>query len=150
MKIKAEIIIDADREIVWRVFDDAGSMSKWQPTLKSFTHLSGPAGEPGSKAELIYNENGREIVMTEAMTEKRKPDFMAGIYESPSSKAVIVNHFEKLDDSRTRWIMYANHQFKGIMKLISIFVRKAICQRTEEDMQRFKLLVESNVAEGAQ
>lgn len=150
MKVKAQIIIDASHEFVWRVFDNVDNMSKWQPTLKSFTQLSGPAGEPGSKAELIYDENGREIVMTESMTEKRKPDFMAGIYESRWSKAVIVNHFQKLDDNKTLWVVYANHRFKGMKKLMSLFIRKSIRRRTEEDLQRFKLLVESQIAEGAE
>jgi len=149
MKTKNEITIDADRQAVWRVFDNAGNISKWQPTLKSFTHKSGPSGQPGSVAELVYEENGREIVMTETMTEKRKPDFMAGIYDSNLGKAIIVNHFATLDENKTQWVVYANRQFKGMMKLMSIFMRKSICRRTEEDMQRFKLLVESVTAEEA-
>lgn len=147
MKTKNEITIDADHQAVWQMFDNAGNMSKWQPTLKSFTHKSGPSGQPGSVAELVYEENGREIVMTETMTEKRKPDFMAGIYDSNFGKAIIVNHFAALDENKTQWVVYANHQFKGMMKLMSIFMRKSICRRTEEDMQRFKLLVESVMAE---
>lgn len=149
MKVQTSITINADRETVWREFDNPDNMPKWQPSLKSFTHKSGTAGEPGAVAELVYDENGRELVMRETMTEKRKPDFMAGNYETDWGKAIIVNHFEALGDNSTQWIVYANHQFKGMMKLMAIFIKKSICTRTEDDMQRFKLLVESMVAEEA-
>lgn len=117
MKVKAEIIIDADRDAVWRQLDNADAMPKWRPTT---------------------------------ITERRKPDFLAGIYESNASKAIVVNHFEKMDAKQTRWVVYANHQFKGLMKIKSIFSHNTILKQTEQDMQRFKLLVESRVAEEAQ
>jgi uncharacterized protein YndB with AHSA1/START domain len=146
MKTKFEVIIGADRDTVWQAFDNPDNMVKWQPTLKSFTHKSGPRGEIGSVAELVYEENGREIVMTETMTEKRKPDFMVGIYESKWGKTLIVNYFESAEGNKTRWVGHANHSFKGFMKLMSLFIHKSICKRTESDMQRFKLLVESQIA----
>jgi len=146
LKTKFEVIISADRDTVWQAFDDPDNMVKWQPTLKSFAHKSGPRGEVGSVAELVYEENGREIVMTETITEKRKPDFMAGIYESKWGNALIVNYFASVEGNKTRWVGHANHRFKGFMKLMSLFIRKSICERTESDMQRFKLLVESQLA----
>ena len=98
MKTKFEVIVGADRDTVWQAFDNPDNIVKWQPTLKSFTHKSGPRGEVGSVAELVYEEKGREIVMTETMTEKRKPDFMAGIYESKWGKTLIVNYFESMSN----------------------------------------------------
>lgn len=149
MKTRNEITIDADRATVWREFDNPDNLGKWQPTFKSFTHKSGTPGEPGAVSELIYDENGREVAMTETMTEKREPDFMAGFYDSAWSKATIVNHFEAVGENQTRWVMYANHQFKGFFKLMGIFFRKSICGRTDDWMQRFKLLVETNAAAGS-
>lgn len=149
MKTKFEVVIAADRDVVWQAFDNPDNMRKWQPTLRSFTHKSGPRGEPGSIAELVYDEDGREVTLTETMTEKRKPDFMAGIYESEFSSALIVNYFQVVDAHHTRWVCHANHGFKGLMKFISIFFRRTICKRTEADMHRFKLLVESEQAEAS-
>lgn len=146
MKTRNEITIDADRETVWREFDNADNMCEWQPTLKSFTHKSGTPGEPGAVSELVYDENGRDVTMIETMTEKRRPDFMAGSYDSAWSRAIIVNHFEAVGDEQTRWVIYANHQFKGFFRIIGLFFRKSICGRTDEWMQRFKLLVETRAA----
>lgn len=114
MKVKVEIIIDADRDTVWGQLDRAGDQQLWQPTT---------------------------------VTEKRKPDFLAGVYEGDAVKAIVVNHFEVIDGGRTRWLVYANHQFSGMMKLRSLFSPGAVRKRTEDDMQRFKLLVESRLAE---
>lgn len=149
MKTRNEITINADRETVWREFDIAENMLKWQPTLRSVKHKSGVAGEPGSVAELVYDERGREVIMMETMTEKRKPDFMAGNYESAWDNAIVVNHFEAIGDNQTRWTIFANHQFKGYMKILALFMRRSICGRTDDWMQRFKLLVETHVANEA-
>ena len=83
---------------------------------------------------------------TFTITEKRKPSFVAGIYESPWSKAIVVYHFEAIEENRTRWSVFANHQFSGIRKLTAAFNRNAILSHTEEDMQRLKLLVETESA----
>lgn len=147
MKIKTEITIDADQDTVWREFDNPDNLSKWQPTLKSFTPRSGTVGEPGAVSEVVYDEKGRDVVMIETVTEKRAPDFMAGSYDSSWSKAVIVNHFEKLDDNQTRWTFYANHRFRGFFKIIGWLFRKSIIGRSNDFMQRFKLLVETSAAE---
>ena len=146
MKTKYEVVIDADRDTVWDAFDNADNIAGWQPTLQSFTHKSGIPGEVGAVSELVYAEGNGEMVMSETITEKRRPDFMAGIYEARRSKSLIVNFFEAVDGNRTRWVSHANHSFSGIMKLMTPFIRKAICKRTESDMQRFKLLVESQRA----
>ena len=149
MKIKTEITIDVDRATVWREFDDQDNLNEWQPALKSFTTRTGTPGQPGAVTELVYNENGRNVVTIETITEKRAPDFMAASYDSRWSKAIVVNHFEAADDERTRWVMYANHRFKGVFRLVAIVLRQSISRRTDAWMQRFKLLVESRAAEKA-
>lgn len=149
MKHKTEVVIDADRETVWRLFDNPDNMTKWQPTLKSFTHRSGTPGEPDAVSDLVYDENGREVILTETITARRQPDFLAGTYESKWGNAVIVNRFEEVDDGRTRWVTYQNHAFKGFMKILALFVARSIRKRSETDMERFKLFVETEAAANA-
>lgn len=146
MRCRNEIVIDADRETVWCSFEDRGKTGLWQPTLQSFTCKSGTPGEPGQVAELVYLENGREVVMTETLTEKRRPDFTAATYESSFGHATVVNHFAAIDARRTRWTIYSNYRFKGIMRVMSLLFRKSINARLDDRMQRFKLLVETEVA----
>jgi uncharacterized protein YndB with AHSA1/START domain len=146
MKHKAEVIIDADRDTVWRFFDNADNMTKWQPTLRSFRHVSGTPGQPDAVSELVYDENGREVVLTETITARREPEFLGGTYESRWGTVVILNLFEQTEDGRTRWSSNSNHRFRGLMKFLSLFMAKSICSRIDSDMQRFKLLVETEIA----
>jgi uncharacterized protein YndB with AHSA1/START domain len=147
MKFRHEIVIDADQESVWTAFDDPGNMKAWQPTLRSFTRKSGRDGQPGAVAELVYDENGREVTLIETVTERREPHFMAGSYESDVGNALIVNHFEDAGNGRTRWVMHGNHSFKGIFRFLGIFFAGSIRKRNEDMMNNFKLFAETRQAE---
>lgn len=147
MKFRHEIIIDADLETVWAAFDNPANMKAWQPTLESFTRKSGEDGQPGAVAELVYDENGRKVRLLETITERREPHFMAGTYESDAGNALIVNHFEAAGDGRTRWTMYGNHTFKGVFRVLGLFVAGSIRRRNETMMNNFKLLAETQKAE---
>ena len=146
MKHKTEILIDADRDMVWRFFDNPDNMTRWQPTPKSFTPISGTPGQADAVSELVYDENGREVVLTETITARREPEFLGGTYESKWGTVVILNLFEQAGDRQTRWSSNTNHVFKGFMKVMALFMRNSICGRIDADMQRFKLLVETELA----
>lgn len=148
MKHKAEIVIDAGRDAVWKMFDSTENMTRWQPTLKSFTHVSGVPGQPDAVSELVYDENGREIKMIETITARREPEFLGGTYDSDFGSVVIINRFEDLGHGRTRWASHSNHTFKGVMKILALFARRSICRRLDADMNRFKLMVETELAGG--
>ena len=149
MKLNFDVTIDADIDTVWAAFDDPGNKRQWQTNFHSYAVKSGMQGQPGAVAELIFNENGKLIVLTETITERRDHSFFAATYDSAHGSTLIVNQFEKLGDDRTLWRSWCNFSFKGIMKVISLFVGGAIRKRTEADMQRFKLLVETTEAECA-
>ncbi len=121
-------------------------MGRWQQNFHSYTHLSGSPGRVGSVAELKFNENGKIVVLTETITERRDKSFLAGTYESARGTTTIVNRFEKSDEGTTSWESWCNFEFTGLMKLMSIFVSGLIRKRTEGDMQRFKLMVETDEA----
>ena len=148
--MKYEAVIDADRDFVWAAFDNPDNLSRWQPTLKSFTQISGDPGQPGAVSELVYEEKGKEVIQTETITERRRPDFLAGIYDNAWAKSLIVNHFEAIDDNTTRFVCYSNMQFKGMMKIMSLFVAGSIRKRVEDYMDRFKLFVETEAANSQQ
>jgi len=150
MKMTFETEIRVSRELVWAIFDNPDMLSRWQPSLESFTRVAGDPGQPGAVSELVYNENGKKVTMTETVTERRKPHFMAGTYDNYRATSLIVSHFEEIDDNTTRFISYSNMNFKGIMKILSLFVARSIRARVEADLSRFKLLVETQAAGDSQ
>lgn len=146
MKMNYEAVIRASRDRVWATFDNPDNLSRWQPTLESFTHQSGIPGHPGAMSELVYDENGKKITMTETVVERREPAFLAGTYDNAWATTLVVNHFEAIDQNTTRFTAYTNIRFKGIMKIMSLFVARSIRARAEADLDRFKLLVETDTA----
>jgi uncharacterized protein YndB with AHSA1/START domain len=146
MKLNYEITIDAGLDKVWAAFDNAENMGRWQQNFHSYTPVSGRPGEPGAVAELVFDEKGKRVVLRETITERREPDFLASSYESEHGTTIIVNHFEAIDASTTRWSSWCNFTFTGFMKFMSLFIGNVIRKRTEGDMQRFKLMVESDEA----
>jgi len=146
MKLKFETMIDASVEAVWAAFDNPDNMPRWQQNLESFHHVSGKPGQPGAVSELIYDEKGKKVILKETITERRDPNLLAGTYESPMGTTLIVNHFEVVADKSTRWTSWCNFTFQGFMKIMSLFVAGIIRKRTEADMERFKLMVETDQA----
>lgn len=146
MKLNFEIEIDAGLDDVWAAFTNPDNMRRWVQNFESFTPKSGIPGQTGATAEVAFNENGKRVVMRETITERRDPDFLAGSYETDHGTTVIVNHFEAIDESRTRWTSWCRFTMPGLMRLMSIFVGRIVRKRTEGDMQRFKLMVESDLA----
>ena len=146
MKLKFEIVIDASRDAVWAAFDNPENMTRWQQNLVSFNHISGEPGQLGAVSELTYDEKGKKVVLKETITERRKPDFLARTYESQVAKTLIVNHFEAVDQNSTRWTSWCNFTLQGFMRITSLFVSGMIRKRTRADMERFKLMVETDQA----
>ena len=73
----------------------------------------------------------------------REPDFLAGTLASDKFNAVVVNHFEPTDGGGTHWIAYWNRTFQGATRFTTLFSHGSIRRRVDEDMNRFKLLVET-------
>jgi len=148
MKLNFDIEIDAGLHDVWAAFTNPGNMGRWMQNFASFTPISGEPGQAGAVAEVVFDENGKRVMMRETITERRDPDFLAGSYETVHGTTIIVNHFEAIDDQHTRWSSWCNFTFTGVMRFMSIFIGGTIRKRTEGDMQRFKLLVETDLAGG--
>ena len=146
MKLKFETVIEASLNTVWAAFDNPDNMPRWQQNLESFNHIAGQPRQLGAVSELIYNEKGKKVVLRETITERRDPDFLAGVYETPVAKTLIVNHFEAVDKNSTRWTSWCNFTLQGFTKFMSLFISGRIRRRTEADMERFKLMVETDQA----
>ena len=80
MKLKFESVIDASLDTVWAAFDNPDNLPRWQQNLESFNHISGEPGQPGAVSDLIYDEEGKKVVLKETIMERRDPDFLAGAY----------------------------------------------------------------------
>ena len=62
MKLNSEVTIDASLEEVWGAFEDVRNLARWQQNFVSYAQKSGAPGQPGSVAELTYDEKGKTVV----------------------------------------------------------------------------------------
>lgn len=144
MQFTLATVIAASREQVWRTFADADARGRWQPTFVAARQIQGEAGEAGSIAELVYNDNGRGIVVTETAGEMRPPEYLVIATESQAASGEIEHIFSPLDDGSTRWGLTANFRIRGLAPtLMSVCLRGVIAGRYLRDMRLFKRLVEA-------
>ena len=145
MKFTVESTLKRPRSVVWKAFDDPANMSKWQPGLKSFEHVSGEAGKPGAVSKLTYIENGREIVLMETVTRRVEPEAMDGTYTGAGVVNHIKNTFIDVSPNETKWVIEVEFLFGSfMMRLLGPLMKGAFVKRTQADLQRFKTLVENS------
>lgn len=145
MRYTCEITIDRPRDQVVALFEDPANMKQWHPTLKSFEPISGQPGEVGSQSRLVYDMNGREMVMTETITKQAFPDSFSAVYDTGNVHNVMDNHFYAEGD-KTRWVTTSEFQFSGWMRLMALFMREASFKKeTLATMERFKTFAESDL-----
>jgi len=142
VKFIHEIVIEKGREEVWRLFDDPDNMKHWQPTLQSFTPVSGDPGQPGAVSKLLYVENGRNIELVETILSRTHPEEFTGTYANPMVLNTIRNTFVAIGPNQTRWVMEGEFEFKGLLKLFGWTMRGALRRRVGEDCERFKRFAE--------
>jgi len=155
MRFELCVDIDAAPERVWRVFADPANMPRWQPALQSYEAVSGEPGWPGAVSLLVYHlggrghgrQGGRKMETTETIIARDEGRHLSGRYENVWSTNEMSCTFQPLQGGRTRWRAFAEFRFKGWVKLLAPLMRSGIRKRLEDDMLRFKALVENEMAD---
>ena len=143
MRYTCEITIDRPRDQVIALFEDPANMKQWHPTLKAFESISGEPGAVGSQSRLVYDTNGREMVMTETITTQNFPDSFSAVYDAGNVHNIMDNHFYEEGD-KTRWVTTSEFQFSGWMRLMALIMREASFKKeTLTNMERFKTFAEA-------
>ncbi|MEM0999898.1 MAG: SRPBCC family protein [Bacteroidota bacterium] len=142
MKYSTEVTIAQPRAKVVELFDNSDNLYQWMDGLKSFEHLSGEPGQPGAKSKLLFQMGKREVTMTETILDRELPERFSGTYEGPGVWNRVENVFQESENGKTIWV--ANHEFKfrGMMSVISLFMRGAFKKQTTKTMESFRAFAE--------
>lgn len=144
MKFKLELLINRPRAELWKIFDNAENMSKWQPTLTGRELVSGTPGQPGAISKLTYEEGGREFVLMEEIIHRDEPNRFDGMYKNNFADNTIQNTFIEQSQEQTLWVVETKFKFKTLlMKIMGNVMKKNYVRRTQRDMQRFKEMAEN-------
>lgn len=142
MKFSHQIVIDLPREEVIKKLEDPSLYKHWQRGFISYKHLSGLQGQVGSRSQLKYKMEKREIVMIETILKKVPPKKFHSSYEAPGVYSIQNNYFEQEQENKTHWIADSEFQFSGFMKLIGTFMPGSFKKQSLKFMQDFKSYAE--------
>tara|TARA_R110002051_G_scaffold130040_1_gene203782 strand:- start:425 stop:862 length:438 start_codon:yes stop_codon:yes gene_type:complete len=143
MKYTVSIDIDSPLDRVIELFDNPDNLKEWMEGLQSFEHLSGTPGEVGARSKLVYKMGKRNVEMIETVTVRKLPKEFSGTYEAEGVFNIVKNKFEKLSESKTRYISEQEFEFKGMMKYVAFLMPWAFKKQSMKYLKAFKSFVES-------
>ena len=73
-------------------------------------------------------------------------DVVWNAFTPPANISRWAQNFEIVDEDHTCWTPWCRFMFTRFMRLMSLFTGGTIRKRTEGEMQRFKSMVESDLA----
>ena len=146
MKYTLKFTINKPYKDVIKKFMDADFAYEWLPSMKSMKLLKGKAGKAGSKTEMVFEENGREIAMIEDTTLVEIGTDRAQFNATYTADGMI-NYMENTvyeENGVTQLVAVSEFVSDKLMyKLMFIFMKFMFVKRTKEDYGRFKEKVEA-------
>jgi hypothetical protein len=124
---------------------DAAALSAWQPTLTAVRPISGRRGEAGAVAELVYDENGREVRLEETVTDTRDPELLELTYRGAQAVSRIRHWFAGPVTGETVWTVDCHFHFTGLWpRLLAPFMKSSVRRRIDGDMARLQRMLEED------
>ncbi|MEQ8353654.1 MAG: SRPBCC family protein [Leptospiraceae bacterium] len=146
MRYTTATIIEAPIKSVAPYVADPDHFPDWMEGLQSYEQISGRPGQIGSKARLTFKIGNRTIVMTETVEINTLPDEYRVLYETDGVWNRVRNLFVGLPDGRTRYENDSEFRFKGLMALLSIFMKGSFKKQTRKYQEDFKRFVEKKAS----
>jgi uncharacterized membrane protein len=91
------VTVNAPVSTTFAYFNNTDNMAKWMDNFKGIENISGEKNQIGSKWKLVYDENGKDLVMTETVTAFEQDKLFAFDMEDEYFKMHIEIRFEEKD-----------------------------------------------------
>ena len=140
--ITTSITIHASPQTVWAHLMNPDELKHWLTGFVSYKPLTGTVGAPGSTSQLIFQERGKEVMVTETV--------LLSIPNQQFTSRMVSSAFSTENDIRlvpsgantelVQTVHFTPHGF--FMKLLAPMIKGMMKKRTIEEFGRFKGLVE--------
>ena len=145
MRYTIELEVNLPRERMLEVFLDRSNTAKWQPGFISSTPISGTPGTVGAKDRQLHQQGNREQEIVETITVMNPPHEVAATYEGGSVWNLIENHFQVIDESKTKWVLTSEFRSSNLfMRLLTIVAPGMFKKQTKLFMEKFREFAESH------
>jgi uncharacterized protein YndB with AHSA1/START domain len=141
------ITINAPAAKVWNVLMDPESMKHWLTGFISAEHLSGAAGEPGSRSRLKFLERGKETEVLETVTVSKPDQQYSFSMEHPAFSSQVDIRLRAMANS-TELTQAMEMRPKGfLMKLMMTVAKAEMKRRMTSELEKLKEYVERQAEE---
>ncbi len=138
------VTVNAPASKTFEVFNNPDNMGKWMNHFKSIKNISGGKNEVGSKWQITFDENGRDLVMNETVTAFEQDKHFAFDMEDEFASFHIDITFDEIN-GQTVISQTSTGAGKGIMSRSMIaLMSSAIAKQQVEMYNRLKALVENS------
>ena len=143
MKYTFETEINAPREKVAELAGNPDNWQKWREGLKSYEHMSGTLGAPGSKYRLVFKTGNVEMEFIAEVALRNLPDDMRMTMDACNLFATTTDRFIVLSPQKTKSVSEQNFQFKGVFnKIVGFVLQREFKKQTLQHMENFKRFAE--------
>ncbi len=143
MKFEVKIKINKSAKEVYSALTSTSLMTKWESNFSAFNPIKGTKRKIGSTAFRIYKEgDGSTTKIKEEITEKQTNKIFAYQLTQDNFMSYV---FTKLVDKGDSVLLIEKTEIQfrpAILGFFGIFMKGSMRKRREEDLNRFKNLVE--------
>ena len=134
-----EIEIKKPIEEVYALLRNRNKLQQWQPGLISDERIDDKSGQ--KRYKLTYRIGNRNMIMTETILQDALPHYNVS-YAMKGLLNTVENTLVSQSQYSTLWISDTKFEFRGIKKLISIFMKRGFEAQSQIIMKNFKSFAE--------
>jgi hypothetical protein len=144
--MRYEVYVDIDLPLgkVVEKFKNSKNYYDWMEGLEKIETVQGEMGEEGAQHYFHFKIGKREMKMLETVKRNNLPESYLISYEVNGVYNEVDSHFEALNDKKTRYTTDNLFRFKGMMKLMALFMKGAFKKQSLSYLNAFKKFVEKD------
>lgn len=142
MKYTLSNTINGSLDSIAAKMSNSEGVKKWTEGLQTIEQTSGNYCDVGSKRNLYYLFNNKEMIITETILEQNLPEQIKFAYDSKMGRNVVELVFEKISDHQIKQTSNTTMELKGVMKLFGFMFASVFKKQSKKYMTGFKKYVE--------
>lgn len=115
---------------------------EWTEGLQNAEQIEGQFGKVGSKRNLNYLFNNKEMVITESIVEQNLPNQIKFAYDSKMGRNIVELIFEQVSENQVKQISHTTMELKGIMRWLGFALKPMFKKQSIKYMTAFKKYAE--------
>ena len=144
MRYQVYVDINLPIEKVVEKFKNSENYYDWMEGLEKIEPVQGEMGQEGTQNYFHFKTGKREMKMLETVKRNNLPHSYLISYEVNGVFNEVDSQFEALNENKTRYTTNNLFRFKGMMKIMALFMKGAFKKQSLSYLNSFKKFVEKD------